>query len=391
MKILYSLPHPSDRLGMGQAGHIIRATAITKTLQELDIDVYREEAASANSARTSVGLYRNIIRKLLPRRFAMIIRDLARIDHGRKYAQRLITTINIWKPDVILETHIAFSRAGKIASEATGIPVVIDDCAPIWEEEQQYGVGLKTFAENIHREVISNAKLLVAVNDTLRRFLVEEGVSEDKVVTVENGIDEKIFYPRVNAGNIRLQHGIYDDAIVVGFVGSFQPYHRVDLLLKAYKNIVSERKVHLLLVGDGRGYEDSITLARQLGLDNSVSFVGRVSYEEVPNYIAAADISIMPATNNYGNPMKIYEYLAMGKPIIAPDQPTITDILTHNENAYLFKPEDVAALTNALEVLISNSKLREKFGRMGIKRSAEYTWKSRVSKLVTAVQQILNV
>ena len=390
MKILYSLPHPADRLGTQQAGHVIRATAITNALQSLGNEVIRVEAASEQGTQTSIGLYRKVVKRFLPRSLAMVMRDMARIRHGKRYAQRLITAIRQTSPDVILETHIAFSLAGKIASEQTGVPLVLDDCAPAWEEEQQYGVGLKQAARNIHHEVTSHARLLVAVNNALRRYLLDEGISPEKVITVENGIDQKYFHPHVDGTFRRKQYSIPDDALVVVFVGSFQPYHRVDLLLRAFQQMKANPKVYLLLVGEGQTSQVCKALAAQLNLLDRVIFTGRISYEDVPSYVAAGDITIMPATNDYGNPMKVYEYMALGKAVVAPNQPTITEIATHGLNAYLFEPENIQEMSSALEKLAVNPVLRRELGTQGAQLASQHTWEKRGGTMLSAINKILN-
>lgn len=391
MKILYSLPHPADRLGTQQAGHVIRATAITNALQSLGAEVFRLEAAAGQglSAQSSIGFYRKVVKRLLPRPLAMVMRDAARIRFGKTYARRLIAAVDTFKPDLILETHIAFSLAGKIASQTTGVPLVLDDCAPAWEEEQQYGVGLRQTARNIHREVMSHAGLLVAVNNTLRRYLLDEGIPSAKVITVENGIDGALFNPQVDGNLRRNQFGIRAGEVLIVFVGSFQPYHRVDLLLRAFQQLDLNPMPRLLLVGEGQTYQDSKQLASQLGISQLVLFSGRVVYEDVPSYVAAGDITVMPATNEYGNPMKLYEYMALGKVVTAPNQPTITEIATHELDSYLFERENIQSMAGALKKLALDPALRNVLGSQGARHALEYTWIKRGEILAGAMKTLL--
>jgi glycosyltransferase involved in cell wall biosynthesis len=387
MNILYSLPHPADSLDSGQAGHVIRATALLGALESLGHHVQRVEAAKSGSAKASVSLYRNYVKKLLPRPLALRLRDRMRIRHGERYAQKLLALIARQKPDLILETHIAFSRAGMLASRASGVPLVLDDVAPAWEEEQQYGVGLKRAARAIHREVTAQARLLVAVNQTLRQHLLADGQPAEKVVVVPNGIDASLFRADLDGAPIRARYGIPPEAIVIGFVGSFQPYHRVDLLLRAFAQ-VADARARLLLVGQGITSAASQAQAEQLGITARTIFTGSVPYAQVPSYLAAADIAIMPATNDYGNPMKVYEYMAMGKVVVAPEQPTITEIAMHGENAYLFAREDVTAMAAALNALIADSALRERLGAQGRRHAAEQTWQKRAEQLIEAFRKL---
>jgi glycosyltransferase involved in cell wall biosynthesis len=274
-----------------------------------------------------------------------------------------------------------------LASRASGVPLVLDDVAPAWEEEQQYGVGLKRAARAIHREVTAQARLLVAVNQTLRQHLLADGQPAKKVIIVPNGIDASLFRADLDGAPIRARYGIPPEAIVIGFVGSFQPYHRVDLLLRAFAQ-VADARARLLLVGQGITSAASQAQAEQLGITARTIFTGSVPYAQVPSYLAAADIAIMPATNDYGNPMKVYEYMAMGKAVVAPEQPTIAEIATHGENAYLFAREDVTAMAAALNALIADSALRERLGAQGRRHAAEQTWQKRAEQLIEAFRKL---
>jgi len=389
MKILYSFPHPADRLGTQRAGHVIRASALLNALEALGNEVIRIEAASEKSTKISVNLYRNMVRNLLPRPIAVRVRDYGRIRHGKRYADHLIEAVRQYMPDLILETHIAFSLAGKIASERTGLPLILDDCSPAWEEEQQYGVGLRNEAIQIHREVTSHASLVVAVNETMRKYLIDGGLSPETVITIENGIDNSIFNLGVNGNLYRKYYKFPNDAVVIVFVGSFQPYHRVELLLEAFHLIYKEQaKAYLMLIGAGRTLAGSKALTEKLELSDRVIFTDQVSYSEVPSYIAAGDIAVMPATNSYGNPMKIYEYMAMGKAVIAPDQPTIREITTHGRDSHLFEAENVSSLAQALTTLIIDKELRTRLGLQGNRLATEHTWNKRAVILQNAFAKV---
>ncbi|HEX8991325.1 MAG TPA: glycosyltransferase family 4 protein [Anaerolineales bacterium] len=391
MKILYSLPHPADRLGMQGAGHLVRATALINALQNRGHQLTRMEAAAGAAAGTPVNTYRRVVKRVMPRRFAMILRDWGRIQFGKAYGGRLAQAAREMQPDLILETHIAFSLGGKIASERTGIPLVLDDCAPAWEEEREYGVGLGHQANSIHREVTGHAKLLVAVNKSMHRLLLEEGAASEKVITIENGIDPGYFRPQPGNSARREQYHIPQDAMVVVFVGSFQRFHRVDLLLQAFQQVLSFERAHLLLVGAGQTYEECRALAAGLGLTGRVTFTGGVPHEEVASYIAAGDMAIVPAHSDYANPMKLYEYMALGKAVLAPRQSTITEIVTDGLDALLFEPGNAAAMADGMLRLLRDPVLRERLGAAAKKLALSQTWDHRAATLEAALLKIITI
>lgn len=388
MKILYSLPHPADHLDSGQAGHTVRARALLAALETLGATIVRVEAAASSESQTAVSAYRRIVRHWLPRPLALRLRDLARVTYSRRYAARLIEAARQHQPEVILETHIAFSLAGMLAAQHTGLPLALDDVAPPWEEEALYGVGARGLARRTYRAVTGHASLLVAVSGAIRALLIAEGLPAHKIVAIPNGISESLLRHEVNGAAQRAALGLPPGTAVVGFVGSFQPYHHVDWLIEAFARLPADLPAHLLLIGEGQRASAARAQVLALGLQDRVTFTGRVAYEQVAGALAAADIAIMPATNSYGNPMKLYDYLALGKAIVAPDQPTITEIVTDGETALLFAPENIPAMAQTLERLIRDEALRTRLGAQAAAAAPQHTWLQRGEQLFAALERI---
>ncbi len=391
MKIVYSLPHPADRLRSEQAGHMVRANAILSALEQRGHEIVIVEAAAGaphpdtapeTRDNLAVSAYRNVVKRLLPRPVALWMRDNARVAFGRRYGARLAEVVTQARPDVILETHIAYSPGGKIASAQTGVPLVLDDVAPSWEEKYLYGTGSNRLAVAIHREVTGHARFMAAVSGPMRRFLIEDGIPAEKLVLISNGIDPALFHPGVEGSAQRAAHRIPPEAVVIVFVGSFQPYHRVDLLLEAtaaLRPTSARPPVWLLLVGGGKRLAEAQAQAAALGLGERVVFTGRVPSQETAGVVAAGDIAVMPATNPYGNPMKIYEYMGLGKAVVAPRQDTITEIITDEEDGLLFPPEDVSAMAAALQRLVDDTALRRRLGAQAAITAQAHTWAQRAA------------
>jgi glycosyltransferase involved in cell wall biosynthesis len=386
MKIVYSLPHPFDRLESGTAGHTVRANAILHELEQLGHEIVKVQAANANTAsQGAVKGYRELVKRFLPKVIAMPLRDRGRVAFGKQYAERLRQIVEEVEPDIILETHIAFSLGGTLASRLTGVPLILDDVSPSWEEERQYGVGLNVLALDVHRQAMQQASRVVAVSAAIRQSLIDDGVAANKVITVHNGFNERLFHAGLSGQRIRQMYTIPEDALVLVFVGSFQPYHRVDLLLEAFKRLHYKAPLYLILVGG---------TAEKLGaytIPENTILTGWLNPADVPEYIAAADIAVMPASNDFGNPMKIYEYMALGKAIVAPMQATLEEITPHDKGIYLFKPYDVAALTTALQQIIDDSSLRSRLGQEAQTLSHDHTWQNRAKQLQAAMLEVVKI
>jgi glycosyltransferase involved in cell wall biosynthesis len=388
VKILYCLPHPAHRLDSSEAGHIVRANALLAALREAGHDVLVLQAAEGAATRAAVGAHRDLVKRVLPRPLSPFFKDIPRLLLSRRFAAQVTATVRAERPDCILETHVAQTVAGVTASAATGCPLVVDDVAPWWEEEVAYGVRFRALTRRVYDQVTAGARLLVAVSSEIRRSLVDIGVPADKIVLVPNAVDARVFAAERDAAAVRRRLGIAADAVVVVFAGSFQDYQRVDRLLAAFAELAPARPVHLLLVGDGRNRPAAAALVRELGLADRVTFTGHVPYDAVADYTAAGDIAVVPATNDYGNPMKLYDYSALGKAVVAPDQSTVTDIVTHGESAWLFAKDDGAALTAALARLVDDAALRARLGGRAALLARERTWQRRGQDLARALQAV---
>lgn len=183
------------------------------------------------------------------------------------------------------------------------------------------------------------------------------------------------------------------DSIVVGYVGTFQSFHGIGDLVRAAGLIIKQMPgVKFLLVGP---YSQEVKrLADELGASHALIFVGPVRYEQVPSYINACDILVAPYnTKNserkeagIGSPLKVLEYMSVGKPTIGSALPQVAAIISHLKTGMLFPEGDVRALSDAVLELASNRDLRESLGNAAMKQVREkYTWLS----LARRVQDIM--
>jgi glycosyltransferase involved in cell wall biosynthesis len=387
MRILYSLSHATDTLASERAGHLLRASALLAELSRQGHEVLRIEAAGTQGSAAAVGAYRGVVRRLLPRAAALKLRDAGRLVMARRSGRRLIAAARAFRPDVILETHTSFGLAGQMAAAATGAPLVLDDVAPPWEEAEQYGAGLAELAGAIYRRVIGEASLLVAVAEPIRRHLMQCGVSEQRIIDIENGIDPALFHAAVDGRARRAELGLGGSDVAIVYVGSFQPFHRVPLLLESFARLRDER-LFLILVGEGRTQSECRAMVAALGIGDRVAFVGRVPYHDVPAFIAAADIAVQPATLDYGDSMKLREFMAVGRPVIAPRVPAIARHVDHERTGILFEADDPAALAAAIARLAADPPRRSRLGETAACLAANHSWALRAATLAGHMERV---
>jgi len=183
-------------------------------------------------------------------------------------------------------------------------------------------------------------------------------------------------------------------AFVVGFVGWIRPWHGVDRLVDAVARLAPERpELHLLLVGDGPAMDGLREQVRARGIHDRVHFTGAVPADAIPAHIAAMDVAVQPDVTDYASPIKLFEYLALARPVIAPDKPNIGEVVEHDVSALLFKPGDVGELSGAIQRLHAEPGLRERIAQRGAALIDErgYNWEAnarRVIEVVTGVDSL---
>lgn len=382
MKITWSIPVRGERLDSGR-GDLVRAAHLIEALRAEGHEVVVVEDAARPTTRAKVAVYRTGIRRLLPQRVALAVRDGARVLHARGHAGRVAAAAKAQGADVIVETQVHFAAAGARAARAVGVPLVLDDCSPL-TEPAVLGAGLPSLARRVFRVQADRAAVLVASSPRIAVRLASDGVPVAKLRVVSNGVDADA-YRRTDRAAVRARLRLAD-RVVVGFVGSFQPWHRVDLLVEALARLSPRPPLHLLLIGDGVGRRHALELARRSGLAERVTAPGAVSPEAVPELLAACDIGVLPATNGYGHPMKLMEYAAAGLATVAPDVPPARDVVDPEVTGLLFPPGDVAALGASIARLAVDLRLRRGLGTAARRRAGGASWRKRAQMLSTAIE-----
>jgi glycosyltransferase involved in cell wall biosynthesis len=172
-------------------------------------------------------------------------------------------------------------------------------------------------------------------------------------------------------------------------VGGFVPWHGLDHLVLSVEELLNERdELHVLLIGDGPVRAEVEELVRRLGLERRVEFTGFVPAAEVSGYIECMDVCLMPDSNEHGSPIKIFEYMAMGKAVAAPRYGPIEEVIDHGRTGVLFRPRDRADLRDAVRSLVEDAELRSRIGRAARAHVlSRHTWSANVHKVLEKLKQ----
>ena len=346
--VLFSNSHPSDRLCDERAGHIVRANALIAGLRRAGHDVTVVEAASGAGAQAAAAAYHGRAGRIPPR-LRLVARDAVRAAQSVLHGVRVASTARRIGADVIVETHNSSSVAGALGALLSRRPLVLDDVTPAFEDDRYYELGLPWWGRVARRAAVRRSTRLVTVSDGIREALHAEGIDVDRVSLVPNGVAP----PASRAEGLawRVDHDVPVDRTIAVYVGSFQQFHRVDLLVRAIAADAFPDGVDVLFAGDGETRAAAERLAAELGVGDRVCFVGRVPSTAVPVVLAAADLAVLPATEEYMNPMKLYEYLGAGLVAVAPDQHAVAEVVQEvgtDARVVTFTPGDAGALAAAV-------------------------------------------
>lgn len=297
-----------------------------------------------------------------------------------------------WYPDVLYERYALFHQSGVELARGLRIPHLLEVNAPLAAEQERFrGLRLKDHALSMETAVWRCADHVLAVSDEVAQHVRARGVPAERISVVPNGVDGRRFHPEVDGTGIRRAHGLVGRK-VIGFVGSFKPWHGVDFLLDVLQ-AVHQRGVDasLLAVGDGPCLEDVRQQAFRQGLEDKVIFAGRVSHEGIPAYLAAMDLTVAPyspSTDFYFSPLKVVESLAMGKPVVAPAIGQLVSLLAHGEAGVLFPPGDAGACAEAVAEVLSAPERLAKLGRRGVELATrDFQWQKNVRRVADICAQ----
>jgi glycosyltransferase involved in cell wall biosynthesis len=297
------------------------------------------------------------------------------------------------RPDLVYERYALFGTAGVAVARVLDVPLILEVNARLSQEQERHrGLAFGATARELELAVLLSADHIVTVSSILRRWVVDAGVRPDGVTMLPNGVDPVRFRPeRDDRDAVRGQLGLSDEP-VVGFLGTLKPWHDVATLVHAMELVARrEPAPHLLVVGDGPERGRLEDLARNLQFSEAVTFTGEVPHDSVAAYIGAFDVAVLPygADGDYFSPLKLFEYLAAERPVVATDVGDIGHCLTNGESGLTYPPGDVNALAGAISALLSDPLWASSLARAGRDHVRAYhTWEGNARLVVQLAQQL---
>jgi len=302
--------------------------------------------------------------------------ELAEVAYNLKGLKMLLAEIKSFRPDIIYDRYAHFSFAALWAASKTKLPLILEVNSPYSIQkrmyEKLYFPGLSKFGE---RKIFEKAPRIIVVSTPLKEIIAGYGVNTEKVTVLPNGTDPSRFNPDLNAAALKQQLGL-EGKTIIGFVGILRSWHNIDKLIKVLNEIdLRKHNAAMVFLGDGPSYDELVSYNKANGSEDVIRFPGRIPHQEIQNYIAMFDIAISPHVTPYSSPMKILEYMAMEKAILAPDLPNIRDIIRPGQTGILFTADQADSIREKLLELLGDEALRRRLGQAARRETVEqFTW-----------------
>ena len=346
-----------------------------------------KEMTSPAAAHVPFGL-KNILKKVIPHIVWSSLKDLKIIQVDIVAQKRLEELVKSFQPDIIYERGFYLMKSGCIVANKYNIPHVMELNAPFeYEQLKLEGNTLLTRqARKIEREMLIQPELICVVSSALKSYFLDgyPEIESQKIIVTPNAIDAKMLKVALNKLSIK---NIDEESMVIGFVGSIFPYHGVQNIVELFPKLkLAHSNIKLLIVGDGETLPLLKKRVVELGMENEIIFTGSVAHEQVLDFINLMNITIMPASNWYGSPVKIFEYGVMKKAIIAPNNSPVKDVMDNNIDGLLVDTNQ-KPLEQAICKFLEDENLRiscaENFHK---KVLAEHTWKATAQKVLDTLE-----
>lgn len=238
--------------------------------------------------------------------------------------------------------------------------------------------------------ILNHATLVTTVSERLREKVLALGVPPEKVLMIPNGIDSQRFSPKPQQ-EARLHLGLPVGRLLLLWIGRLVPIKGIRFLIEAMPDVLrSHPETMLVLVGTGEQEEWVQHSVRRLGLTDTVWRAGKVPSDQIPLWLNAADILVLPSLNE-GRPNVVLEAMACELPVVATDVGGVSELIRHAVTGFLVPPKDAVALGQRVMQLLQNKHLRETMGKASRRRIFEMglSWEQCVAHMRTVYRDAM--
>lgn len=305
----------------------------------------------------------------------------------------------LYQFDIIHERFGLYSHGGILASKLLHIPHVIEINGPSIEEKKLFTKDIapiqKFTAKVIRKFCLRNTDHVIAVSNNLKSFLLDNHLinRKEKITVLPNAADVTAFNKQFDAQSLKDSLSL-KDKFIIAYTGTLQVWYAIEDIISAFPQILKEiPNACLLIVGTGQARKTLEDLAYNLGISDKVRFMGYVQYEKIPEVLSIADVAVAPYKEVgipfFNSPIKVFEYLSAGKPIVATKIGQIAEVLKDQHTALLVTPGNIDELANAIIRLAHDEQLRNYLAKNAKIEAQKYSWDRYADHLVEIYRALL--
>lgn len=297
-----------------------------------------------------------------------------------------------WRIDAIYERYSLWTYAGVAFAQQAGIPHFLEVNAPLLEEQRKYrGIENEGAAAGFRSIAFRRSDRILVPSAELCPYLLANGARRGAISVVPNAADPKHFHPSVRTAPRRTRA---TDPFTIGFLGSLKPWHGVDLMARAFIRLSRRHpNYNLLIVGEGPMRKTLEAEFRRERCIDRVRFTGAVAYEDVPKVVANMDVGLAPypkQSDFYFSPIKIFEYMACGVPIVASDIGQIGDLMKNRKTARLHRPGAILEMASLIEEVAKSPTAADRMARQARKMlCSRFTWKRNGERVLSMMENAI--
>jgi glycosyltransferase involved in cell wall biosynthesis len=337
---------------------------------------------------------------ILPRKEFWDFKELPSIYFNEIFERTAQKYLKDKKISFIYQRYSINNYCGLKLARLYNVPFVLEyNGSEIWVH-RHWGRLLKYEKLSEHVELLNlkAADIVVVVSQAMKDGLLERGIETEKILVNPNGVDPDRYSPNADDSGVRQRYHL-DGKLVIGFIGTFGKWHGAEILAEAFGKFLQtypdyKERVLLFMIGDGITMPVVKRNIDKFTIKESCILTGLIPQEEGPKHLAACDILVASHKPNpdgtpfFGSPTKLFEYMAMGKGIVASDLDQIGEVLKHDHTAWLVKPGDVESLMEGLKVLVDDRAKRNRLGQAARNEVvAKYTWREHTRKIIEKLKE----
>jgi glycosyltransferase involved in cell wall biosynthesis len=340
------------------------------------------------------------VHQILPQKAFWDFKELPNLCFNDIFEKGARKHLNGRRISFVYQRYSLDNYSGLKLARYYGVPLVVEyNGSEIWlHRHWSDPLKYENIAERIELLNLKFSDMVVVVSQPLKEELKLRGIDSNKILVNPNGVDPDRYSPNADGSGVRRQYHL-NGKIVIGFIGTFGKWHGAEILAEAFgdllhKNLEYQGRVILLMIGDGITMPLVKRNIDKFAIKENCVLTGLIPQEEGPEYLAACDVLVASHKPNpdgtpfFGSPTKLFEYMAMGKGIVASDLDQIGEVLKHDHTAWLVKPGDVESLMDGLKVLIDDRVRRERLGQAARNEVvAKYTWKEHTRKIIEKLKE----